>query len=312
MGKRMKTEIEIPVTRKQLTILDDLEYSSYTDADGNEKTLKLTLMLSKGNAEQKLIQTGYQDQEDENASRPLLLCFCGGGYTHCERTRILPELYFLAEAGFIIASIDYRLSNEAAFPAQMEDAYAALNYLLDRKDLKIDRNNIGTFGRSAGGHLALMLAMNQTNQISDWDLPKIQAACSMYGIGDIQVTSDYEMQSHYFSKAETYSQTLFGRLLHSRDDEEFLNKAKAASPSECLSSQMASLLLMHGDNDPIIPWNSSATLYEKARELGLEDKISFYTLKGAGHGSAEFFQPPTQKIVLDFFTQKLNQRSKSK
>ncbi len=65
---------------------------------------------------------------------------------------------------------------------------------------------------------------------------------------------------------------------------------------------MAPLMILHGDNDPLVPVElSSEHLYDKLCEKGLEDRCEFYVIPHAGHGSREFFQPATKKLTIEFF-----------
>lgn len=303
----MKKTISVPVCRRSLTILDNIVYSSWTDKKETKHPLELSLLFKNGNLERKLIMNNAMDHEDLLQPQPLILCLTGGGYTHCERTRILPELQFLAESGYTIASIDYRLSSQAGFPAPLEDAIQAVHYLLQGKECRIDPERIGILGRSAGGHAALLLGMNCSQAIAQSLKPnfKFQAVCSMYGIGDILTAADYEIQSHYFSKADQYPETLFGRFLQAGTEEEFLQKARMASPINWLNSNMGSILLLHGNQDPIIPCQASEKLYEKACVQKLDSYIDFRIIEGAGHGSAEFFQPEIQELILKHFDKNL-------
>ena len=70
------------------------------------------MLIQNVNVERKIVMTESHDNE----KYPIILCIPGGGFTHCERNRILPEVQFLAEEGFLIASIDYRLSSTANCP----------------------------------------------------------------------------------------------------------------------------------------------------------------------------------------------------
>ncbi|HRI19750.1 MAG TPA: alpha/beta hydrolase, partial [Panacibacter sp.] len=96
------------------------------------------------------------------------------------------------DSGYAFASIDYRYSTEAVFPAQIQDCNQALEYLYQHAaQYKIDRNRIAVIGFSAGGHLASLMALSNNNSIKDFypaDINlhfKIKAALDFYGPSDL-------------------------------------------------------------------------------------------------------------------------------
>ena len=148
----------------------------------------------------------------------------------------------------------------------MEDIYSAIDFLKSHAEqYHIDANQIGVLGRSAGGCLSLMACMNVKTCYA------IKAACSMYGIADLPLWIQHEIYSHTFSNAVTAIDTLGGRFAG------------------------------HGDNDPIVPLQQSEKLYEKIKEKKMENKVDFYIVANAGHGSKEFFQDKIKRIIIEYF-----------
>ena len=177
----MKKRIDTLNKRNSITLIDDIIYSQVEDNKGNSLNLQMSMLVHNVNVERKTIVT----TANQIQMYPVILCIPGGGFTHCERNRILPELQFLAEEGYIIASIDYRLSLQSKFPAQIEDVNTAIRFLkANAKKYHIDINKIGVLGRSAGGCLSLMAGMNNKlwNKGIEWNehSATVQAACSMY------------------------------------------------------------------------------------------------------------------------------------
>lgn len=287
----MKKRIEIVNQRKSISLIDDIVYSQTIDNQGNSINLYMSMLIQNVNVERKIVMT----ESNDNEKYPIILCIPGGGFTHCERNRILPEVQFLAEEGFLIASIDYRLSSTANYPAQMEDIYSAIDFLKSHAEqYHIDANQIGVLGRSAGGCLSLMAGMNVKTCYA------IKAACSMYGIADLPLWIQHEIYSHTFSNAVTAIDTLGGRFAGGTD-ETVLENAALASPINHINEGMAHLLILHGDNDPIVPLQQSEKLYEKIKEKKMENKVDFYIVANAGHGSKEFFQDKIKRIIIEYF-----------
>lgn len=278
----MKQEINVVCKRNSITLVDDIIYSN---------GLGLSLLLPNLDVERKVM---LEKKNNESVKHPLILCIPGGGFTHCERNRILPESMFLAEEGYVVASVDYRTSSQAIYPSQIDDVYVALEYLKNNADkYHIDIQHIGILGRSAGGFLTLVAGMNLCKNIH------IDAVCSMYGITDLESWMRYELKSHYFSNVGCEENTLVGKLLgkkkdYSIDFEQFSLKSK-------INDNMAHILLLHGDNDPIVPMIQSENFYKEVKQRKLEELVDYYVVSGAGHGSKEFFQDEIKKLILKHF-----------
>ncbi len=86
-----------------------------------------------------------------------------------------------------------------------------------------------------------------------------------------------------------------------------LQRARQASPPYLIfeSKDMCPMLILHGDHDALVPREIRARFYDRIVEAGLEDKADFYTLKNAGHGTKEFFQPETKALIRTFFDRNL-------
>ena len=91
---------------------------------------------------------------------PAIVWICGGGWLEMSTCAHLAYLTELARCGFVVASVQYRTSNEAKFPAQLTDVKAAIRYLRAHADsYHLDPRKIGVMGESAGGHLTAMAAL---------------------------------------------------------------------------------------------------------------------------------------------------------
>lgn len=136
------------------------------------------------------------------AARPLVIYIHGGGWVsgHTRHSGALSDfprvLAKLASEGFIVASLEYRLSSEAPFPAALQDARAALRFLrANAAKYHIDGSRVGVWGGSAGGHLAALLAASCGDTSLDptpaaGSAPPapgsecVQAAVTWYGVFD--------------------------------------------------------------------------------------------------------------------------------
>ncbi len=96
-----------------------------------------------------------------------------------------------------------------------------------------------------------------------------------------------------------------GGALVGGDPATIIERSDAASPIFSMSDAMAPLLILHGDQDPLVPLYVSEEFYDRIVKAGYEDRVDMVTLKNGGHGTREFFQPETKKLILDFFDRHL-------
>ncbi len=150
-------------------VLRDLEYV----AGGHERN-KLDL---------------YLPEEDPEAARPLVVWIHGGGWQNGSKDRC--PLVRLVPQGFVVASINYRLSQHAVFPAQIEDCRAAIRWLrANAAKYHIDPARVGVSGASAGGHLVALLGTSA--EMKEWDgvggnadqSSRVQAVVDLFGPAD--------------------------------------------------------------------------------------------------------------------------------
>lgn len=294
-------------SRKSLTIIDNIIYSVQKDLDGNNIELKMSILIQNGNSEMKLAAE-KDDPKEDHSPKPAILWIPGGGWRGTDKNMMVAEMRELADAGYVVASIYYRSSAEGKFPAQIIDVKTAIRFLRAHADkYEIDPNNIGVIGRSAGGHLAALAAMNideyDTDEWSEYS-SNVQSCCNMFGPTDLPTLMELEdrltkEKPNYRWKtlAETHGGSLLGG-----DESTMIERSKKASPTYFINSKMSPMLILHGDNDPLVPCElSSDILYKNIQDAGLEDITEYYIIENGGHGSREFFQPEIKEIIVDFF-----------
>lgn len=289
--------------RQNLIMIDDICYSHVEDLAGKPLELTMSLMTAFGGPGQPM-----------PPKSPVILWVngCGWRAPYALRNMMAPELVFLADCGYIVASVYYRTSDQGKFPAQMVDIKTAIRFLRASADkYHIDPDRIGIYGRSAGGHLASFAAMNTEDFLSDeWSgySSSVQAACDLFGPVDMTVTIKESMKKigtpgfRWNSLAETYDALLLG---WDGSTEELLERAKVASPINYINDNMCDILIMHGDSDQTVPLSVSERFYEALVSSGREMHADLYVVTHGGHGSAEFYQDSTRKIITDFFDKRL-------
>lgn len=202
----------------------------------------------------------------------------------------------LVQRGIAVAAINYRLSGEAPFPAQIHDCKAAVRFLrANAERYNLDANKIGVWGMSAGGHLAALLGTTGGEKSLEGDAgntdqsSKVQAVCDWCGITDID-----KISKKNWTKDSTFYK-LFGGAR-----EKNLEKIKIASPVVHVTSDDPPFLIMHGDADKTVSILQSEALKQALDAAGV--RCDFEIVKNGQHF---FFEPNELKRVASFFESQL-------
>ncbi|SMC93823.1 alpha/beta hydrolase [Pedobacter nyackensis] len=211
----------------------------------------------------------------KNDLSPLMINIHGGGWNKGNKESQTGFNGFF-KRGYAVANIAYRLTGVATAPAAVEDTRCALIYLIkNAKKFNIDVNKIVIMGGSAGGHLALMGGLLENNHIFDTNCKgteniKVAAIIDKYGITDVW---DWGYGPLKTSKSAT------SWLGDKAKDKDF---AKSVSPLYQIKKSSPPVFIVHGDADPIVPYEQSVALKAKLDEMGVKNE--FITVKGGQHG----------------------------
>lgn len=242
--------------------------------------------------------------EQPGAPRPLVVWIHGGAWK--SGTKDGNPAARLLEAGFASASVEYRLSQEAVFPAQIEDCKAAIRFLrANAAKYGIDPARIGVWGASAGGHLVALLgtagdAKEFERGANAGVSSRVQAVCDWFGPANLLtmgVQSGPESRLQHDAPNSPESQLVGGPV------QELKDKARAASPLTYVSTDDPPFLIMHGDRDPVVPFAQSQELHDALQRAGVESRL--HVIQGGGHGGAGFNAPEVQAMIREFFTRHL-------
>ena len=205
---------------------------------------------------------------------PVVVWIHGGGWT--QGTKSDNTAAWLAGHGHVVASIDYRLSGQAIFPAQVHDCKAAVRFLrAHAKEYGIDSKRIGVWGISAGGHLAALLGVSggvkelEGRSGNRRYSSRVQAVCDFCGPVVLTLTDSRRV-------VPGAVEALLGGPVKRNMD-----LARAASPTTYVSHGNAPTLIMSGEKDDLVPISQSEIFYEALKKAGVE--ATFVRLKG-GHG----------------------------
>ncbi|MGN8001289.1 alpha/beta fold hydrolase [Sphingomonas sp. 22176] len=198
---------------------------------------------------------------------PLVLYIHGGGWMagHTRHSGALADfpavLAAFAAEGFTVASLEYRLSGEARFPAQLQDANAAIRFLRTHAaEYRIDPARVGVWGGSAGGHIAAMTALTCRDTTLDPSAGKdgcVQAAVTWYGAFD------------FTSLASNNDGNAAGRRLLGCEGACPEDRLRAASPVTYIDAKDPPFLLIHGEQDKTVPIAQSRLAEAALRRAGV-------------------------------------------
>lgn len=242
-----------------------------------------------------------KSKEGTAGPAPLVLFIHGGGWKSGDKAPFPPLLKTLAEQGFVCATVNYRLSGEAKFPAAVEDCKRALRFLrANSHTYGLDPKRVGVWGTSAGGHLAALLGTSggqgsfaatgpHTNE-SD----RVQAVCDFFGPTDFQKMKGHPSKIDHMGERSPEAEFLGGAV------ESVPDVVRRANPLTYIGPNTPPFLIMHGNQDEVVPMNQSQILFEALQKNAVSSRLIVVT--NGGHG---FSGPEIDREVVSFFKQTL-------
>lgn len=250
----------------------------------------------------------YLPEQPGDKPLPLLVWVHGGGWRGGSKAGCL--FTFLLPHGYAVASVEYRFSQKALFPAQIQDCQAAIRWLrANAKAYNIDPERIGVGGDSAGGHLVALLGTAGGSKAfapiggNENQSDRVQAVCDFYGPADFntvmaQAAADTVKNIYPFNTpADPYS-SLIGVPLGSDKA-----KGEAVSPVHHVSGDDAPFLILHGTADVHVPFAQSVELAEALRQAGVA--VVLQRFPGGGHGGPIFHTSAVRGLIKAFFDKHL-------
>lgn len=303
----MKQVLNPGITTNTVSLIDHIVYSRVEDLQGNPLELDLSIMAAMGNSEMQAAM-GWRRPAEILPKKPCLVWFNGGGWRGVDKNGQLGELARFAKEGYVVACVYYRSSAQGHCPAQIIDCKTAIRFLRAHcEQYCIDPDRIAVMGRSAGGHLSVMVGLNDDKYISDeWAgySSRVQAVVNMFGPTNVYAETKKHLEeeaagrkiaNRWNSALETHDGALLGG-----PRETLLERAKMYSPYWNLTESIAPTIILHGTADPAVNHKHSEDLYDALCELGKEEQTELYLIPGAAHGSPEFFQEETKDVILRF------------
>ncbi|WP_405059290.1 alpha/beta hydrolase [Kribbella sp. NBC_01505] len=271
------TGAQIVRGKTNVTAHNDIVYSAPT-VNGQQTELKLDLQVP---------ETAGQ--------KPLVIYIPGGGFVLSQKTANLDQRTYVAEQGYVVASIEYRtIGQGATYKTGPADVKSAVRYLRAHADeYGIDAGEVAVWGQSAGGYLAAMTGT--TNGDKQFDVgdnldqsSDVQGVVDEFGASDLsKIAADFDQaaQDANYAPGNSLATWVYG----AGTKESVKNPSAAITASDpigYISSRTAPFLSLHGSADRLISPSQTLLLHNALRSKGIES--SRYVLTGADHGDLSF------------------------
>ena len=238
---------------------------------------------------------------DEGENLPLIIWIHGGAWLGGDKERYGPMEYL--KSGYAGASLNYRLSQHAIFPAQIEDVKAAVRWIRANAEThRIDPNRFAAWGSSAGGHLVAMLGT--TGDVMEFEVgenlevsSRVQAVVDYFGPTDFLQMDSHRLPDGLVHDApDSPESKLVGGPIQEHKD-----RVARANPITYVSKDDSPFLIIHGDMDSLVPYHQSVLLNDALKEAGVP--VTFYKVEGGGHGW--FRDPKVPELTREFLEKHL-------
>ncbi len=256
-------------------------------AQGDDRPSAMRKDIEYGRAGDHPLLLDIYQPTDPGKPHPLIVWVHGGAWRSGSKDNV--PITRMLEHGFAIASVEYRLSPIARFPAQIHDIKAAIRYLRAHADeYGFDKDKIIVAGASAGGHLAALVGVSNGVEPLEGEIGEqrqtpsdVQAVVSFYGASNLRTILS-QSTPHGLSVRVPALQLLLGGLPDQQTE-----LAELASPITHVDRSDPPLWLIHGDADPQMPIEQSRELQQAFRERSVP--VQFDIVPGAKHGGAVFY-----------------------
>jgi acetyl esterase/lipase len=231
---------------------------------------------------------------------PLIIWVHGGAWNHNDKYADMgymkSTIKALVEKGYALASIDYRQSSTAIFPAQIQDCIQAVEFLnINAEKYKLNKNKFVLMGFSAGGHLASLMALSNNNNIADFYPANKKPSFKIKAVLDFYGPSDFML---FFSNldpgvVDNPIAQLLGASPLKRPD-----LSKLASPVSYVDKNDPPFFIVHGEKDPDVAPTQSYLLKSYLDLAGVKNELTI--VKDAPHYGVMFDAEEVRAKLLNF------------
>lgn len=241
--------------------------------------------------------------KDVKPNTPVVIWVHGGAWMlndkYADMGYMTNTIKSILEKGYVLASIDYRHSTTAIFPAQIQDCNLALEFLHNNAaKYNIDKNKFILFGFSAGGHLASLLALSNNNNVTGFYPQKKKTNFKIKGVIDFYGPSDFLSMTAMGDPEMTGDpiSTLLGSSPLKRPD-----LSKIASPVNYVDKDDPPFIIVHGEKDESVPYQQSVLLQSYLNLANVKNELII--VKGAPHYGEMFDIEEIRNRLLNFLSE---------
>ncbi len=281
-----------------ILILSGISYSTFAQPQkpntDNIKRKWLDIAYASASPSQKL---DIYLPNDGDGPFPVILSIHGGAFKGGDKAdgQITPMLGGL-KRGYAVVSVNYRLSGEAIFPAQIQDVKAAVRWIrANAAKYKLNPDKIASWGGSAGGHLAAMAGtsggvkeLEDLSQGNAGQSSRVQAVVDWFGPTDF-LKMDEQLQESKVKNPQTHSlpdspeSELIGKNLEDAPD-----LVRVANPESYITKDDPPFFIQHGLIDHLVPYQQSVNLANKLQSVIGKEKVTLELLPGTDHGGPNY------------------------
>jgi acetyl esterase/lipase len=238
---------------------------------------------------------------------PVVIFIHGGGWLgndkYADIGYMKKTVAEIVDSGYALASIDYRFSTQAIFPAQMQDCNRAISFLFDNADkYGLDKNRFAVMGFSAGGHLASMVGLSKNNNVEEFFMPSTTRSFNFKGVVDFYGPAELILFPGNDDPKSPES-LLIGATPLSRPD-----LAKVASPVTYVDKNDPPFLILHGEKDDLVSNKHSQLLSSWLTVAGVKNELVI--VKDAPHFGVMFDADDVRYKVISFLNERLKENSR--
>ena len=302
MIKQVKSSVSV-LTFLMSMLLPAICFAQTPDIPG----VKIERGLAFASLGEKSLKLDLYRPANSSGTVPVVVLIYGGAWMMRGQWMETAKAVWLANHGYAAAVIDYRLSSEAQFPAQIYDCKAAVRWLrANAAKYRLDAARIGAWGESSGGHLASLLGTAGNVEALEGDEGNTNRSSQVEAVVDFFGPTDFlQMEAHVLpgswlnhdSPTSPESRLIGGPIQNNPE------KAEQANPIKYVTHDAPPFLIVHGEQDPLVPYNQSELLYTALKKAGAN--VTFYKIAGASHGGPAFDSDMMRAAVLAFLDQYL-------